>query len=114
MDISDYIEYIKENCNSEKIILMHLDGFGHHCPILEEEHISINHDEEEQVKTVIHEVLHSHPEFKDKSGGGDKYDEAVENKIENITQLVYNFHFETREFVRKKLRTAKSNIFNYA
>ncbi|MBI2106367.1 hypothetical protein HYT57_00120 [Candidatus Woesearchaeota archaeon] len=70
--------------------------------------ISSLYNEEEQIVTILHELLHDLPEFRGKSTIEER-DETVERRIEDLAQEIYKNRPVIREFVRKQLTLAKKS-----
>ena len=113
MDIKDYANFIQENIESLRILMMDFESEASGYQAFRDILIDTKDDENEQVKSVIHEFLHTHPEFEGKSGIGHKRDQDIEDQIENITQQIYKSCPDTTGLVRNKLILAKSNVFHY-
>jgi Zn-dependent peptidase ImmA (M78 family) len=65
---------------------------------------------EEQVKTVLHEIIHMHPEFISYTGGlwdgSISRNEEYERKIEQSAQQIYSKRKDIIDFITAKLREA--------
>ncbi len=68
--------------------------------------VNSNLGEEEQVITILHELLHIHSDFDGKSFMANR-NETIENKIEALAKEIYQTRPVIREYVRRQLRLAK-------
>ena len=111
-------DYLKDYLREDKIDLedYSLQGAGIILPngvmfINKKDHL------EEQVMTVLHEVLHLHPEFIAYTGGIWKKtmqrDEAVERMIEDLARKVYDKMPDVVDLVRKTIVDAKKHPLNF-
>ena len=105
-------EYLKDYFNPKKIYLDDLDGKGY---IFRNGLMIVNKNdfEEEQIKTVLHETIHFHPDFMSYTGlitdgnHNDLRDDEIESKIEVMVQEIYNTKSDIVKLVRNSLNEAK-------
>lgn len=84
-------------------------------------YINLNDCEEEQIQTLLHEIMHYHPRFASYTVGtglpypkisegprGSPIDEKIESAIEKSSQYIYDNQKDVVERARKVLRDAKS------
>lgn len=74
--------------------------------------ISATDSEEEQIITLLHEVVHDYPEYRSRSRGWFNRDETVEARIEKEAQEIYQTRPRIVEYVRRQLRLAKDAPIN--
>lgn len=118
MDPSDIIYYnLLQYVRPERIDLERYESLGAER-MLPSGLIIINKSRplDEQVKTVLHEIIHMHPRFIAYTGGLFQgtltRDEQIESEIESLAQRTFAERPDIVDFVRKKLAEAYMHHLN--
>ena len=103
------LKIIKE-CNQENIEIFHsLTSSGVSLPIghnLIVFGVGIDQSYEEQVKALLHEIVHYFPDYHGKSTG-EKRDEKIEAEIESLAKKIYEERPIIKRYIEKQLEAAK-------
>ena len=98
--------YILRNLKPEKILLKELGPKLSGANFMNLYHINKDIDEEEQVITLLHEMIHNCPEYIGKATiSNDNI--KIHEEIEKMALMIYNFKPAICEYVRVQLKLAK-------
>ncbi len=119
MNPSDIIDYnLLEYVRPEKIDLGGYEEAPRFGVIFPSGLIMINKNDplDEQIRTILHEIIHMHPSFIAYTGGlwerTITRDEQIESEIEKLAQDTFSTRPDIVDFIKRKLEEAYMNSVN--